>query len=220
MTTTPRGLKNFNPLNLDYHDTIEWQGLADPPSDGRFCRFTSLKWGLRAGFINARSYKTRHGIKTLGQYMNRFAPLGKENPKTYHEYVAEQTGHTLLDTIDLEDRAVIEPILKAQTEFENGLTIEERESLLPQEAWDMAWSLTKPMKKSRTLGGAAGAAAATVAGAIVEVAQQNTEVIAGAAATASSIWPKWAPLIAAAIALCCIGVVVYARLSARREGVR
>ena len=206
-----RGLKNFNPLNLDYHDSIPWMGLADPPSDGRFCRFTSMKFGIRAGIKNASTYKRRHGIKTLGAYMARFAPLGKENPRTYHDYVATRVGKNLDETIDLEDRATLEPILKAQVEFENGLTQAEAEERVPQEVYDAAWAMVKPLTKSRTVGGAVGAAGATIAGAVVEVATQQVDVVTGAAGAATAIWPKWAPLIAAVVALACIGVVIYAR---------
>jgi hypothetical protein len=48
---------------------------------------------------------------------------------------------------------------------------------------------------------------------VVEVATQQADTIAGAAGAASGIWPKWAPIIAAVVTLCMIGVVVYARVS-------
>ncbi len=82
---------------------------------------------------------------------------------------------------------------------------------MPQEVYDAAWAMVKPLTKSRTVGGAVGAAGATIAGAVVEVATQQTEIITGAAGAATAIWPKWAPLIAAVVALACIGVVIYAR---------
>jgi hypothetical protein len=170
-----------------------------------------MKFGIRAGIKNASTYKRRQGIKTLGAYMARFAPVGKENPRTYHDYVARRVGKSLDETIDLEDRATLEPILKAQVEFENGLTQSEAEARVPQEVYDAAWAMVKPLTKSRTVGGAVGAAGATIAGAVVEVATQQTEIITGAAGAATAIWPKWAPLIAAVVALACIGVVIYAR---------
>ena len=220
MNGEARGWRNNNPLNLDYHKEIGWLGLANPPSDGRFARFTSLAYGLRAGIVNARAYKKQHGIKTLGEYMARFAPVGPENSSKYHDFVAQKANHRLNDAIDLENREDLEPILRAQISYENGTPLNEVDIRVPREVWDAAFSLAKPMTKSRTVGGAAGAAAATVAGAVVEVVSQNTDQIVAAGGAAASIWPKWAPIIAAVVALCFIGVVLYARLSARSEGVR
>ena len=220
MNGETRGWKNNNPLNLDYHKEIGWLGLATPPSDGRFARFTTLAYGLRAGIVNARVYKRQHGIKTLGQYMSRFAPLGPENSAKYHDFVAQKSGHRLNDHIDLESREDLEPIMRAQISYENGTPLNEVDIRVPREVWDAAFSLAKPMSRSKTVGGAVGAAAATVAGAVVEVATQNAEVIVGAGSAATALWPKWAPVIAAIVALCFIGVVLYARLSARSEGIR
>lgn len=218
--STPRGVENNNPLNIDWHSSIQWQGLADPPSDGRFCRFTKAAFGLRAGFLNARSYKTKHGIRTLGAYMQRFAPVGPENPKTYHTTVAERTGIALDAEIDLTDRATIEPILKAQVAFENGLTPEQVERYYPQEVWDAAWSLTKPMTQSRTVRGTTVSIGAAVAGAVIQAAQEVLPQAADAAAIVTPLWPEIARWVLIVVVLAGAGLALYSRLEARKEGIR
>ena len=215
-----RGLRSNNPLNIDYHASMKWQGMADPPSDGRFVRFTSLAYGLRAGFLNARAYKHKHGISTLGAYMQRFAPVGSENPKTYHEFVSRTTGLALDAPIDLDDRATIQPILRAQVAFENGITLEEVDARMPREVWDAAWSLARPITQSRTIRGSAAAVVSAAAGAVIEVATDVLPQAADAATIVTPIWPEVARWVLISVALAGAALAFYSRLQARQEGIR
>jgi len=215
-----RGLRSNNPLNIDYHSSMKWQGMADPPSDGRFVRFTSLAYGLRAGFLNARAYKHKHGIRTLGAYMQRFAPVGAENPKTYHEFVSKTTGIPLDAPIDLDDRATIQPILRAQAAFECGITVEEVDARMPKEVWDAAWSLARPISQSRTIRGSAAAVVSAAAGAVIEVATDVLPQAADAATIVTPIWPEVARWVLISVALAGAALAFYSRLQARQEGIR
>ena len=76
------------------------------------------------------------------------------------------------------------------------------------------------MSQSRTIRGAVGAAVSITAGAVTQVATTNAPDLATAHATASAIWPKWAPVITAVVAVGFLALVIYARVSARKEGVR
>ena len=218
--TEPRGLRSNNPLNIDYHASMKWQGLDDPPSDGRFARFTSLAYGLRAGVINARSYKHKHGIRTLNQYMQRFAPVGKENPTTYREFVAKTTGLSLDAVIDLDDRATVQPILRAQVSFENGIDLAEVDARIPKEVWDAAWSLARPIGQSRTVRGSAAAVVSAAAGAVLEVATEVLPQAADAATIVTPIWPEVARWVLISVAIAGGALALYSRLQARKEGIR
>ncbi|KHT64553.1 hypothetical protein RJ45_05825, partial [Photobacterium gaetbulicola] len=47
MTTgMPRGIRNHNPLNIEYSKHNNWRGQVS--SDGRFVIFEDDKWGFRA----------------------------------------------------------------------------------------------------------------------------------------------------------------------------
>jgi hypothetical protein len=215
-----RGLRSNNPLNIDYHASMKWQGMADPPSDGRFVRFTSLAYGLRAGFLNARAYKHKHGIHTLGAYMQRFAPIGPENPRTYHDFVSKTTGIPLEQAIDLDDRATIQPILRAQVAFENGITLEEVDARMPKEVWDAAWSLARPISQSRTIRGSAAAVVSAAAGAVLEATTTALPQAIDAANLVTPIWPEIARWVLMVVALAGAAVAFYSRWEARKEGIR
>jgi hypothetical protein len=215
-----RGLRSNNPLNIDYHASMKWQGMADPPSDGRFVRFTSLAYGLRAGFLNARAYKHKHGIRTLGAYMQRFAPVGAENPKTYHEFVSKTTGIPLDAPIDLDDRATIQPILRAQVSFENGVTLEEVDARMPKEVWEAAWSLAQPITQSRTIRGSTAVIVSATAGAVMEVARDILPQAADAAAIVTPLWPEAVRWVLIATCLAGGALAFWARYQAKQEGIR
>ena len=43
----PRGIRNNNPGNIEHNGT-NWQGMDNPPHDGRFIRFVTPQYGIRA----------------------------------------------------------------------------------------------------------------------------------------------------------------------------
>ena len=46
--TTPRGIRNLNPLNIRRTSTTQWQGVAEVQRDREFVTFKSMRWGIRA----------------------------------------------------------------------------------------------------------------------------------------------------------------------------
>ena len=213
----PRGIRNNNPTNIEWSASTQWQGLASPPSDGRFARFTDPQWGLRATLVILRNYQKR-GLTTLRQMVSTWAPSVENNVENYLGVLVKYTGLRESSTVDLTDKDLVIKLLRGMVRVECGAAPKGTANgdWMDDSVYEAAWSLSKPMSKSKTVGGAAGAAAATVAGAVVEVAQSQMDVIIGA----GSAWPKYAVAISTLVALCCIGVVIYSRLKARTEGIR
>ncbi len=72
MTTgMPRGIRNHNPLNIEYSKHNNWRGQVS--SDGRFVIFEDDKWGFRAAARILRSYQKR-GVTTINDIIHTFAP--------------------------------------------------------------------------------------------------------------------------------------------------
>lgn len=134
-----RGLRNHNPGNIDYSPANQWQGL-DPtrPSDGRFCRFLSPEWGIRAMARLLRNYR-RHpgqpgvggsGIDTVTEVIHRWAPPNENNTAAYVDQVARALRVGRDTPIDLGDREVLAPLIEAIIRHENGLQPYSRELIL------------------------------------------------------------------------------------------
>ena len=115
----PQGIRFNNPLNLRY-DGTKWRGLADPPSEHGFCVFVDSLYGLRAAMINLRNYQKLHKLRTLEEIIHRHAPTIENPTKKYIDYVALKTNFTPTDTLDLNRRETVIPLVRAMAEFENG----------------------------------------------------------------------------------------------------
>lgn len=117
----PRGIRNNNPGNIDWHPNSDpWRGLDDPPSDGRFCRFITPQYGIRAMAMTLRTYQTRHGCRSVRDIIDRWAPPNENDTGAYVEHVAEMVEVQPADPIDVADRRVMVPLIAAIIRHENG----------------------------------------------------------------------------------------------------
>ena len=66
-----RGYRNSNPGNIEHVAANAWQGLATPPSDGRFCRFTSHEFGIRALAALLITYQDRYQLRSVRAIISR-----------------------------------------------------------------------------------------------------------------------------------------------------
>ena len=89
----PRGYRNNNPLNIRI-SRDNWLGKVSPNTDGTFEQFSDIIYGYRAAIKTLRSYYYTHGLRTIRQMVNRWAPLGdgNNNPTTYAANVAQRAG--------------------------------------------------------------------------------------------------------------------------------
>lgn len=120
MTALPRGIRNHNPGNID-RTAERWQGMAaDQSSDKRFVVFTAPVWGLRALAKVLLSYQRKHGLRTPAAIIGRWAPPVENDTGAYARQVAKALGVGVNDQIDLQRAAMLERILPAIVQHENG----------------------------------------------------------------------------------------------------
>ncbi len=120
MSTTPRGIRNANPGNIDRNAT-KWQGMAaDQSGDPRFVVFTEPKWGLRALAKVLLTYYRTHKLDTPMAIVNRWAPPSENDTLAYAGQIAKALGVARGERINVEDPAVLAPLVKAIVQHENG----------------------------------------------------------------------------------------------------
>ena len=108
-----RGYRNRNPGNIEHVPANKWQGLDDPPSDGRFCRFVSHEHGIRALAALLTTYQDRHGLRTVRGIINRWAPPGENDTGAYVAAVARRMGVGAEDPVDLHRHDQLRPMVEA-----------------------------------------------------------------------------------------------------------
>ena len=114
----PRGTRNNNPLNIRYDPANDWQGQIGKDDDG-FAIFETPDHAMRAGDIILGNYDHLHGIDTISDAMERFAPASDDNdPEAYADFIASRTGMGANQRIDLSNPDTRQSILTAQSAFE------------------------------------------------------------------------------------------------------
>ncbi len=96
---TPRGIRNYNPGNIDRAPGVRWQGqAADQASDSRFVVFNGPRWGIRAiarvliTYQDKRLAKDGSRIDTVREFIERWAPATENNTDAYTLTVARAMG--------------------------------------------------------------------------------------------------------------------------------
>jgi hypothetical protein len=216
--TDPRGIRNNNPTNVEYNAGTDWKGLATPPSDGRFCRFTDPKWGLRATIIILRNYQKR-GITTLGKMIGTWAPSHENNVVAYVKRVGSDTSLTANSVVDLNNKESTILLLRAMVAVECGPAPKGTANgeWLDFAVYDEAWSLATPLTKSRTAIGSASAVSAAAAQALLTVAQEHVPVAVDVAETVTPIWPEVAKWILIAIIIAGGLTAFYAKWQTKQD---
>lgn len=96
--TTPRNVRNNNPLNIRYNHRNNWLGKVHEPckQDAHYEEFSDLKYGFRAAFLLAHKYMTNYNCKTLWDFLQRWAPASDGNNTTvYAQTVARALNRTI-----------------------------------------------------------------------------------------------------------------------------
>lgn len=113
---SPRGIRNNNPGNIRYIGT-RWQGLGNPPSDGEYCIFKNVRYGIRAMARILNSYAGR-GLVSIEDIISTWAPDIENNTVSYIYSVAQRMGFDPGETLSRGDwPALIEAIIY----HENGV---------------------------------------------------------------------------------------------------
>lgn len=215
----PRGVRNRNPGNLRYKMEWGWKGVVGV-DDKQFAIFESAEWGLYHFGKQLERYKKR-GIDTLAKIIPVYAPKSDNNDEAaYIRSVETQTGIDKNTVLDLHNRIVMEKLMRAFTRHEQGMPPNGLDDWYDDATYDRALDLLKPIRDSRTIRGSVVAGAALVAEAIKEVSVESAQQASEVATTAAPFLPGWSRWIFLAVGIAGIGLAIYARLEARREGKR
>lgn len=118
-----RGERNNNPGNIE-RGTIHWQGMsADQSGDKRFIVFNSPEDGIRALGKLLFNYQRIHGLNTVRQIINRWAPPVENDTGSYVNAVANEVGVSPDDKINLNDADTLAKLVTAIIRHENGRVI-------------------------------------------------------------------------------------------------
>lgn len=119
MAKYPRGIRNNNPGNLRQYNQ-DWQGETGTDKDG-FVIFDTMQNGVRAMAITLLNYQMRHGLFTVKEIINRYAPSVENDTDSYIKHVAKSIG------VEPDDIFNIEPYLAdmvaVMIKHENGRSI-------------------------------------------------------------------------------------------------
>lgn len=114
----PRGIRNNNPGNIRAVAGVNWQGQTGV-DDAGFCTFDTAHNGLRALAKVLLNYETKHGLRTVRQIIERYAPPTENNTPAYEEAVAKAAGVGLDDVLD-DDAGVFDAMVAGIVQHENG----------------------------------------------------------------------------------------------------
>lgn len=89
--STPRGIRNNNPMNLMYNKKIPWRGMIAPDKDG-YCCFTTPHDGIRAGARDIATGFKRDHEDTVRVIITEFAPPTENDTNAYIDAVCRATG--------------------------------------------------------------------------------------------------------------------------------
>ena len=212
---TPMGIRTNNPLNLVHVAKNKWQGLAEPPSEGRFCRFVSAVYGIRAAALNLIAYQDRHGIRTIKALVEKWAPFSENNTRAYVKSVAQRSGFAATLPLDLHSYGHLRPVIEAMIWHENGE--QPYDDAVIDEGLRRAGVIDTPAPITRTTAGRGGqiAATSTAANVGLETAWQAIEpareAIADAAFYVDAL--KWVLL---ALTLLGVGMMLWPLIKGRR----
>lgn len=120
-TTTPRGIRNNNPLNIRIGNT--WLGEVSNPTDSEFEQFCHILYGLRAAFVILRRYIRRYGRNTVRKIISAWAPASENNLQVYISNVSRVTGIDPDTIIDFADEKTMTQLVAAMALQECGQPI-------------------------------------------------------------------------------------------------
>ena len=115
--TTPRGLRNNNPLNIR-HNPNNFQGEVKG-IDKAFKTFSTMPYGYRAAFVTLATYNSR-GWNTIQKIITHWAPPCENNTDAYIAHVEKWSGIPQNQQLTLADGANYFLIVAAMSYVENG----------------------------------------------------------------------------------------------------
>jgi hypothetical protein len=115
---TPRGITNKNPGNIR-PGSEPWKGQI-AIDDHNFCVFDTEVDGLRALAKQLLAYHDHHGLTTIRQYIDRWAPPVENDTGHYVSDVCARCMSGPDDAYDLHHAPDLDLIMKAIVHHEQG----------------------------------------------------------------------------------------------------
>ena len=115
-----RGLRNCNPGNIR-QSRSNFKGEVRPSRDSAFKQFESMAYGYRAMFVLLDTYRSRYGLTTIRQMLNRYAPPEENFTEGYVRFVADYSGVMPDEAVDTRAEMDMIPIVAAMSKIENGV---------------------------------------------------------------------------------------------------
>jgi hypothetical protein len=118
LTAPTRGIVNNNPGNIRKSDAA-WHG-AVTGNDPAFVTFDTPEDGIRAMAKVLLTYQRRHGLDTIAELIERWAPAAENDSFAYIDDVATRLGRDPDEHVDLTDPAILAALCGAIIRHENG----------------------------------------------------------------------------------------------------
>lgn len=112
---TNAGIRNFNPLNIEYNPNNNWEGQTG--RSGRWAVFSSDEYGFRAGAKLLKTYASKYGINTIAGIVKKWAPPPENDTQNYINFVSKKTGILAFTPVTVKDYPII---LQAMAKMETG----------------------------------------------------------------------------------------------------
>jgi hypothetical protein len=113
----PRGIRNNNPTNI-LAGLIPWIGQVG--TDGAYIIFSAPLYGLRAAFRDLGNAHLVHGIATVRQVAQRWAPASANDPAAYAANVASYSGLPATAALDFNSEDQMTRLVRGMIGAENG----------------------------------------------------------------------------------------------------
>lgn len=118
----PRGIRSNNPGNLREAkgDTTRWVGERATDDDPEFEEFERPEFGLRALALVLLNYQRKHGLRSVEQIINRWAPPNENHTEAYVKAVAGALGVNPGQPLNLSQEPILRSLTQAIVRHENG----------------------------------------------------------------------------------------------------
>lgn len=117
-----RGERNNNPGNIRFDARNQWVGLCG--SDGTFCKFDTMRNGVRALMKLIRNYYLKYNLRTIRDIVGRFAPPNENHTDIYIKFVVEKVGIDADSRIGFHDKGTWVKLAQAIMLYESKVDID------------------------------------------------------------------------------------------------
>jgi len=112
-------MKRNNPFNIRTNSSNNWVGKI-PNNTEPFEKFSTLEYGLRAGFKLLQNYDRLYNINTVKGIIHKFAPPFENNTVGYISTVCSRTGFGPNQILDLYDKDIMVKLARQIIIVETG----------------------------------------------------------------------------------------------------